>query len=83
MRGRRVSVGFTKNLGNYQSLRVEVTLERDNSNDTVDSMIETAAAFVYDALDTPLSERGIQLLDHFRQEERDRVQISKEHRSGR
>lgn len=66
----RVSVGFTKNLGNFQSARVDVAVDL-TAEDDPDVALMACNALVNDALDMdvdPASARAAQLLSNKRYE---------------
>ncbi len=48
----RVSAGATKNLGDYESLRVDVSVEVPCYYEEIDSVIEDIAEFVSDKLES-------------------------------
>lgn len=54
MRVLTVTFAFTKNLGNYQSARAEVTLDVDHQDDDYEVMFAAARGIVYDQLGMPL-----------------------------
>lgn len=61
MRVSSVSYGFTKNLRNFQSQRVDATVElTEGDNFDFDDALELASAVVNEALDIPLdsAQRG-------------------------
>lgn len=62
----KMSVGLTLNLGNYQSLRVDVGLER-----TVESGLETAFKSVREDLHEQLDKCVTEFLDHAQEIEND------------
>lgn len=55
MRVKSVTFGFTKNLGNYQSAKADVTIELQE-DESFDSAMVLAAALVKDTLDEKLDE---------------------------
>lgn len=55
MRISTVSVGFTKNLGNFQSMRADATVEV-SQGESFDEAIELASAVVMEALDENLTQ---------------------------
>jgi hypothetical protein len=72
MRVSSVSYGFTKNLGNFQSQRVDATVKcGDNAGDNFDDALILASAVVNEALGLPIGpEQGKAL-----REERDRAAL--------
>jgi hypothetical protein len=72
MKVKSVTFGFTKNLGNYQSARAEVTVEIDET-DTFDEAVLLAAAIVRDSLGIPLRDGEIDILTHYRGIEEERT----------
>ena len=60
-----VSYGFTKNLGNFQSARVDCQIDVAEGENPDDALL-LASAFVHEALDIPLTNREAQLLDENR-----------------
>ena len=61
MRVSQVSFGFTKNLGNFQSQRVDATIDIGEGEDP-DMALALAVAFVKEAQDLVLSEEEQELL---------------------
>lgn len=62
-----VTYGFTKNLGNFQSQKLEVTVEQNSEADDADLLIELAVAIVREAQDFDLTEREQQILSLYRE----------------
>lgn len=65
MRIRSVSYGFTKNLGNFQSQRVDCSVELQEDEDP-DTALELAVAFVEEALDHEIDSRQESILEGMR-----------------
>lgn len=65
MRISTVSYGFTKNLGNFQSQRVDCTVELQDDEDP-DTALELAVAFVEEALDHEIDSRQEHILEVMR-----------------
>lgn len=64
MRVSSVTFGFTKNMGNYQSARMEATVEINEDDDVADAVV-LAQAIVKDSLDMPTDERDDRLLREY------------------
>lgn len=62
----QVSYGFTKNLGNFQSQRLDVTVACENEFDDPDIALELAVAFVQEAIDAKLDPGQVNLLESYR-----------------
>lgn len=61
MRVSSVSFGFTKNLGNYESMRVDAVVELLDGED-FDTALALAAAIVNEAVDNPLDANEQEIL---------------------
>lgn len=61
MRITSVSFGYTKNMGNYESMRVDATVELLEGED-FDTALALAAAVVNEAVDNPLDANEQEIL---------------------
>jgi hypothetical protein len=61
MRVSKVTYGFTKNVGNFQSMRVDATVEL-REGDSFDDALDLASAVVDDALGDKLNEEDAKRL---------------------
>lgn len=74
MRVKQVAFGYTKNLGNYQSMRVDAVVEVGEGEDFDEALI-LASAVVHEALDLPVDPAQAQMLTLARKSQ---VQLARE-----
>lgn len=75
MRITSVSFGYTKNLGNYESRRVDATVTIDEHENFEDALL-LAQAVVYEEIGAPMQTKHLSVLNT----ERRRASITKEQR---